>query len=170
PLWAGLSLACIALAAQAIWRRNELDWLLVAFVLTGWSVLAFQALSGAETVSRYYLPSVTLFGAATALALATSTARARRAAIAVGTVLLVLGGPASYWGVRVWAANEREGNALIDRIVALNPATCPVYMGRLESELAQATPILVARGRNEGATCVRGGARTLAARRASKPS
>ena len=169
PLWAVLSLVGVVLAARAIRRREALDWLVVAFVLTGWSVLAFQALSGAETVSRYYLPSATLFGAATGLALARSGLGLRRVDLAIGSILVLVGGFASYWSVSVWAANEREGNALVERIAGLNPQRCPVYMGRLEIELARATPVLVALDGRSGTQCAAGGDAMLVARRGPKP-
>jgi hypothetical protein len=169
PVWAGLSLLGIVLAVRSLRRREALDWLLVAFVLTGWSMLAFYALSGAETLSRYYLPSVTLFGAATALAIARSTPRAQRAVFVAGGVLVVLGGLGSYWSVHVWSANEREGNVLVDRVAALSPATCPVYMGRLETELTQSIPVLVALEREDGTACAPGGEAFLVARRGPKP-
>jgi hypothetical protein len=169
PLWAVLSLVCVVLVVRALRRREALDWLLVGFVLAGWSALAFQALSGAETVSRYYLPSVTLFGAAAGLALARSRPSVRRSDLAIAGVLVLLGGFGSYWSVRGWAANEREGNALVDRVVALNPQRCPVYMGRLETELAHATPVLVALEGQGGGRCAAGGDAVLVARRGPTP-
>ena len=169
PLWAVLSLVCFVLAVRALRRREALDWLLVGFVLTGWSALAFQALSGAEAVSRYYLPSATLFGAAAALALARSRPSIRRADVVAVSVLLLLGALGSYWNVRGWAANEHEGNALVDRIASLNPQRCPVYMGRAEEELARAAPVLVALEGRNGARCVAGADAVLVARRGPKP-
>lgn len=169
PLWAVLSLVGVGLTVRALRRREALDWLLVGFVLTGWAALAFQALSGAERVSRYYLPSATLFGAATVLALARSRPSVRRADLAIVSVLLLLGGVGSYWTVRAWAANEREGNALVDRIAALHPQSCPVYMGRLEEELAHATPLLVALEGPSGTRCAAGGDAMLVARHGPKP-
>ena len=169
PLWGVLSLVGLGLTARALRRREALDWLLVGFVLTGWSTLAFQALSGAETLSRYYLPSATLFGAATALALARSGWGLHRADLAVAGILVLLGGVGSYWSVRVWAANEREGNALVDRTAALNPQRCPVYMGRLEMELARATRVLVPLEGRSGTHCASGGDAMLIARRGPKP-
>lgn len=169
PLWAVLSLVCVVLAVGALRRRDALDWLLVGFVLTGWSSLGFQALSGTEAVSRYYLPSATLFGAAAALALARSRPSIRRADVVAVSVLFLLGSLGSYWNVRGWAANEREGNALVDRIAALNPQRCPVYMGRAEEELARAAPVLVALEGKNGARCVPGADAVLVARRGPKP-
>ncbi|HEX6701922.1 MAG TPA: hypothetical protein VF101_14440 [Gaiellaceae bacterium] len=169
PLWAVLSLGCVVLAVRALRRREALDWLLVGFVLTGWSALAFQALSGAEIVSRYYLPSVTLFGAAAGLALARSRPSLGRGDFVAGGIVLLLGAFGSYWSVSVWAANEREGNALVDRIAALDPQSCPVYMGRLETELARATPVLVALEGRSGTRCATGGEAVLVARRGPKP-
>jgi hypothetical protein len=170
PLWAVLSLAGFVLAARALRRRAALDWLVVGFVLTGWAALAFQGLSGAQAVSRYYLPSATLFGAATALALARSRPSFRRADLAVASVLLLVGASGSYWNVRAWAANEREGNALVDRVAALSPQSCPVYMGRLEEELAKATPVLVALDGRGETGCAAGGDAVLVARRAPTSS
>ena len=169
PLWAVLSLVCVVLAARALRRRDAVDWLLVGFVLTGWAALAFQALSGAEAVSRYYLPSATLFGVAAGLALARSRPSIRRADVVALSVLLLLGGLGSYWNVRGWATNEREGNALVDRIAALNPQRCPVYMGRAEEELARAAPVLVALEGRSGARCLAGAAAILVARSGPKP-
>ena len=169
PVWAVLSLVGVVLALRALRRREALDWLLVGFVLTGWSALAFQALSGAEAVSRYYMPSVTLFGAATAIAFARSRPSIRRADVVAASVLLVLGGFGSYWSVRGWAANERERNALVDRVAALNPQRCPVYMGRLEEELARATPVLVELEPRSEARCVASADAVLVARRGPKP-
>src|SRR5205823_14073263 len=130
---------------------------------------AFQALSGAEAVSRYYLPSATLFGVAAGLALARSRPSIRRADVVALSVLLLLGGLGSYWNVRGWATNEREGNALVDRIAALNPQRCPVYMGRAEEELARAAPVLVALEGRSGARCLAGAAAILVARSGPKP-
>src|SRR5205085_112347 len=113
PVWAVLSLVAVGLTVRALRHREPLDWLVAGFVLTGWAALAFQALSRAEIVSRYYLPSVTLFGAATALALARSRPSFRRGDVAAVSLVLVLGAFGSYWNVRTWAANEREGNALV---------------------------------------------------------
>jgi hypothetical protein len=169
PLWAVLSVAGVVMAVRALRRREALDWLVAGFVLTGWATLAFQALSGAEVVSRYYLPSATLFGAAAGLALARSRPSLRRGdLVAVGLVVL-LGGVGSYWNVRAWAANEREGNALVDRVAALSPQRCPVYMGRLEEELARATPVLVALEGRSDTRCAAGGDAILVARRAPAP-
>ena len=165
PLWALLSLVGVVLAVRALRRREALDWLLVGFVLTGWSALAFQALSGAEAVSRYYLPSATLFGAATGLALARSGPRLRRVDLVAVSMLVLLGGFGSYWNVRAWAANEREGNALVDRVAVLNPQRCPVYMGRLQMEVARATPVLVALEGRSGRQCAAGGDAVLVAGR-----
>jgi hypothetical protein len=169
PVWAVLALVGVGLAVRALRRREPLDWLVTGFVLTGWAVLAFQALSRAEIVSRYYLPSVTLFGAATALALARSRPSFRRGDVVLVSLVLVLGAFGSYWNVRAWAANEREGNALVDRVAAANPQACPVYMGRLETELAHATPVLVALEGRSGARCTSGAEALLAARRGPKP-
>jgi hypothetical protein len=169
PVWAVLSLVAAGLAVRALRRREALDWLVAGFVLTGWSALAFQALSRAEIVSRYYLPSVTLFGAATAIALARSRPSFRRGDVAVVSLVLLLGAFGSYWNVRAWAANEREGNALVDRVAAANPQACPVYMGRLETELAHATPVLVALEGPRGTGCTPGAAAVLVARRGPKP-
>jgi hypothetical protein len=168
PLWAVLSVVGVVLAVRALRRREALDWLVVGFVLTGWATLAFQALSGAEVVSRYYLPSVTLFGAAAGLALARKPSLRRGDLVAVCLVVL-LGAAGSYSNVRAWAANEREGNALVDRVAALNPGHCPVYMGRLEEELARATPVLVALEGQSGTTCAAGGDAVLVARRGPAP-
>jgi hypothetical protein len=169
PLWSALSLAGLVLAVRALRRRAAVDWLVAGLVATGWAALAFQALSRAETVSRYYLSSATLFGAATALALAGSPRRTQRAALAAAAVLVVAGAPLSYWSVHVWAANEREGNALVESVSALAPATCPVYTARLEPELRAALPVLVAlEGRARGA-CFRGGEAVLVARHGPKP-
>jgi hypothetical protein len=169
PLWVALSLAGLVLAGRALRRREATDWLVAGFVLTGWSVLVFQALSRAETVSRYYLPAVTLFGAATALALAGSARRTQRATLATAAVLVVAGAPLSYWSVHVWAANEREGNALVDRVSGLAPGSCPVYMGRLEPELALSLPVLVGLEGRAAVGCFRGGEPVLVARHGPKP-
>lgn len=169
PLWAALALLVIVLAARALWRRSTVDWLVVALVATGWSVLAFEGLSGAHTVSRYYLPAITLFGAASAIALASSTRRIQRSALAAGTVLFLLGGSVSYWGVRVWATNEREDAALVERVAELNPRGCPVYLGRADNELAHALPVLIALDRDAGTACFRGADAVLVARRGPKP-
>jgi hypothetical protein len=169
PLWAVLSLVGVGLAMRSLRRREALDWLLVGFVLTGWAALAFQALSGAEIVSRYYLPSATLFGAATALALARSRPSVGRGDLMAVSVLFLLGGVGSYLNVRAWAANEREGNALVNRIAALNPQRCPIYMGRLETEFAHAIPVLVALEGPGGTRCAAGGDAMLVARRGPRP-
>jgi hypothetical protein len=71
--------------------------------------------------------------------------------------------------VRTWAANEREGNALVARVAASNPQACPVYMGRLETELAHATPVLVALEGRSGTRCTSGAEALLVARRGPKP-
>ena len=109
PVWAVLSLVAVGLTVRALRHREPLDWLVAGFVLTGWAALAFQALSRAEIVSRYYLPSVTLFGAATALALARSRPSFRRGDVAAVSLVLVLGAFGSYWNVRTWAANDPLG-------------------------------------------------------------
>lgn len=167
PLWAVLSLAGLVLSARALRRREALDWLVVGFVLTGWAALAFQGLSGAQAVSRYYLPSATLFGAAAALALARSKPSVGRADLAVVGIVVLLGGFGSYWSVRGWAANEREGNVLVDRIAALNPQRCPVYLGRMEMEAAKATSVLVTLERRGPTACAAGGDAVLVAGRSS---
>ena len=169
PLWAVLSIAGVAWAVRALRRREPLGWLVAGFVLTGWSALAFQALSGAETVSRYYLPSVTLFGAAAALSLARTRPSLRLGDLVAVSLVVLLGGVGSYWHVRAWAANEREGNVLVERVAASNPQRCPVYMGRLEMEAAQAMPVLVALERRSGTRCAAGGDPILVARRVATP-
>jgi hypothetical protein len=85
------------------------------------------------------------------------------------SLVLVLGAFGSYWNVRTWAANEREGNALVARVAAANPQACPVYMGRLETELAHATPVLVALEGRSGTRCTPGAEALLVARRGPKP-
>jgi hypothetical protein len=168
PLWPTLGLAGIALAVRSLRRRSTTDWLVAGFVVTGWALLAFEALSRAGTLSRYFLPSIVLFGTAAAVALASSTPRAQRAAAVLGLLLVALGGPASYWGVRVWTGDERESSALVDRVAALNPRACPVYMGRLDNELAHALPVLVALER-QPVGCARGGEPLLVTRPGPKP-
>ena len=81
------------------------------------------------------------------------------------SVIVLLGGFGSYWNVRVWAANEREGTALVDRVAVLNPQRCPVYMGRLQMEVARATPVLVALEGRSGRQCAAGGDAVLVAGR-----
>lgn len=170
PVWAVLSVAGVVAAVRALRRREALDWLVVGFVATGWSALAFQALSGADTVSRYYLPSATLFGAAVSLALARSRPSVGRADLAVVGIVLLLGGFGSYWSVRGWAANEREGNVLVARVAALNPQRCPVYLGRMEMEAAKATSLLVTLERRGATTCSAGGEAVLVAGRSPTPA
>jgi hypothetical protein len=167
PVWAVLSVTGAVVAVRALRRREALDWLVAGFVATGWAALAFQALSGAETVSRYYLPSATLFGAAVGLAAARSRPRLGRADLAVAGLVLLLGGVGSYWSVQGWAANEREGNVLVDRMAALHPQRCPVYMGRLEMEVAKAAPVLVELEPQNGTKCAAGGDAVLVAGRSS---
>jgi hypothetical protein len=170
PVWAVLSVVAVVVAVRALRRREALDWLVAGFVATGWSALAFQALSGADVVSRYYLPSATLFGAAVALALGRSRPRVGRTDLAVVGLVVLLGGFGSYWSVRGWAANEREGNVLVARVAALNPARCPVYLGRMEMEAARATALLVPLEGRGGTACAAGGDAVLVAGRSATPA
>jgi hypothetical protein len=170
PVWAILSLTGVVVAVRVLRRREPLDWLVVGFVATGWSALAFQALSGADIVSRYYLPSATLFGAAVGLAVARSRPSVRRADLVVAGLVVLLGGFGSYWSVTGWAANEREGNVLVHQVAALNPQRCPVYFGRMEMEAAKATAVLAPLEGRGGTTCATGGDAVLVAGRSSTPA
>ncbi len=66
--------------------------------------------------------------------------------LAAAMVALVLLGDARVAKeyVRLWANGESTDNAIVDTVVALNPASCPVYQAEFDEERQLALPNLVA--------------------------
>jgi hypothetical protein len=139
---AGLCLAvCAAVIASGLTRRR-VPWLTIGLVLCGWALLVFQGLGG-ELAPRYYIPTIALFVAALALAMLDAPVLVRWVGVAA-TVWFLAGhiGP-SHRVVSQLADAEQFTEDAIRDIGTFHPGGCPVYMGHMEQEYAEAVPVLV---------------------------
>jgi hypothetical protein len=135
--------ASIGVVAAGVGRRR-VPWLALGLVVTGWAVLTFQGLSGA-LATRYYIPEFALFAVALSAALLDAPALLRAIALAGVVWLAATNVLDSRSVVSTWAQNEKAGTESVFAAAALHPTTCPVYMGSMITEYADALPVLVAR-------------------------
>jgi hypothetical protein len=170
PIWFAASIAGVAIAVRALKRRSAVDWLIVGLVVTAWSTLAFQGMSGAGVVSRYYIPFMTLLAVALALGVAAMPRPPSRVLVALGVVVLILGAGGSFAATSEWAATERDGIRAARLVAAYHPDRCPVYMATLEAELTHSLPLLVSRQERAASACAAYPAVVVARRTKPYPS
>ena len=143
PVWRALAVALPFLLLAVALDRRRVPWLALGLAATGWAVLAFQGLGG-EAASRYYLPTVALFGMAAMLALAQSPTWIRALTLAAGLGFVVPGSFSAREQVAQWGQIERDGTRAVGLVAEASPARCPVYLGGVGPEVADALPELVA--------------------------
>ncbi|HEV7918733.1 MAG TPA: hypothetical protein VGO97_04075 [Solirubrobacterales bacterium] len=138
--WIMLSLPVLIVAVAL--RNKRIPWLAIALTAGGAAAFAFQGLAGI-TQSRYYIPSLALFGVAFVLL----TVRLRAGLVgfviicaALFTLNFVDG---SRGNVSKRAKDDREGGAAINALAAINPWRCQTLIGGMEQEPADAFPVLV---------------------------
>jgi hypothetical protein len=124
--------------------RRRMPWLCLGLVACAWAVLVFQGLGGA-VATRYYIPEFALFAVALAVALHDAPRLLRGVALAAVAALAVanLGDTRDF--VADWARDEKDGAASVRAAAGLHPDTCPVYMGSMIAEYADALPVLIGR-------------------------
>lgn len=139
-----LAFGSIVAVAAAGFSSRRVPWLGLGLVATGFAVLTFQGLGGA-LATRYYLPVFVLFASALSVALLESPVLFRAPGVVVVALVVAVNAPDTHRGVGQWAQDERNGNQSVHMAAMLNPARCPVYMGSMITEYADALPELVAR-------------------------
>jgi hypothetical protein len=142
PLFTGLAVAAGAAVLASAATRRRVPWFALGLFVTAWVVFVFEGLGG-EFFPRYYLPTMVLLLAATAVALLDAPAALRGAAAVAGLLYVVTNLGAAHHRVLELATAQIQGAQTVSRIAALHPGSCPVYMGRMANEPAEAIPVLV---------------------------
>jgi hypothetical protein len=141
-LGVALALAASAAVVASAFARRRIPWLALGLVVCGWAVLVFQGL-GAAVATRYYIPEFALFAVALALALFDAPVLLRVWALAAVLALAVAKLGDTRDSVVDWVRQEKDGAASVRAAAALHPDSCPVYMGSMITEYADALPVLI---------------------------
>jgi hypothetical protein len=137
-----LALASTAATAASGFARRRIPWMGIGLVATGWAVLVFQGL-GAAVATRYYVPEFALFAVALAIALFDAPRPLRWLALAAVVAHSIATFPDTREVVARWASDQNRAAASVRAAAQLHPDSCPVYMGSMIAEYADALPVLL---------------------------
>jgi hypothetical protein len=129
----------VLLAASVLRMRKTLPWLPIGLIVTGWAALILQGFPLHEE-SRYYIPSMVLFGAAALLLLAQSPGWLQWTGAAAAVALAVTNVSGVRNAVDQWSGREKDDARAAGLIALLHPASCPVYMNEIDIERSEAMP------------------------------
>lgn len=147
-------LAAVAITAVAALATKKVDWVGLGALASGALALGFAGQAGV-VVSRYYLPTVALFGIALALGIARLHRTVQVACLACVGLVALLSASFARADVVNWTELEKRRASFVDAVADLDSTGCTVAVSGLEIEFARALPVLVALERRPPGSCTR---------------
>lgn len=140
-LWIALAAATPWLVLAWILQHRKIPLFALGLIVTALAVYLFQGLANVA-VSRYFIPVVALVAVAAVVLLVDGPRWLRVIALA-GAVVFVVQGLDTRDFVHDWADYQKTRLAAVTDVAKFNPDRCPVYMGTMHAEDADAFPVLV---------------------------
>ena len=131
--------ASLASSIALVRRREPNGWRVVALLVTGWSMSAFELAQGA-THSRYYIAWLT---AVAAVGAAQLSVRDRKLQLCIAVAALALLPLPAHSAIASWIETERGGAAAVDLSAGVLNARCRLFLVNFDIERRLAMPRLL---------------------------